>query len=385
MTTPSPEERLLLDAAGYEAPPSYAWTEQQVSPPLRSADVTELTRLVLDGLAQKKVVLPDPEDLVRRSVVGLLSGHVVLQGPPGTGKTTLARLLADAFRVRLTVTTATADWSTYDVIGGLHPSSNGQLAPRLGVVTAAALACASAVREEGDLQAEWLLLDELNRADIDKAIGPLYTVLSSVTAEHLASSPVELWFAEGDASRLWVPGRFRIIGTMNDVDTSFVNLLSQGLARRFQFLYVGVPGRDDTKEEVRQALFQARSWVTDRYPDLAAVSEEQLEETTADLRGRVVGVVEGLRWPSGGVPGWPLGTAQVVDLWRTVLLQAPTGTGLTVDMIIDEAVADRIVPQMGTIDRAQLDAFQAMFASATPPLTASAAAVSHLANPHTPL
>lgn len=387
MTDPSVGDR-LLEALDYQPPASYLWTRDQVTAPLRSADIEALAADVNAGVAERKLVLPNSENLVRRCIVALLGGHLVLQGPPGTGKTTLARLLADAFGARLEVATATSDWSPYDVVGGLRPGSGGKLVPGLGCVTEAALACAEAVRDDprdGSVgQAVWLLVDELNRADIDKAIGGLYTVLSSVNASHLIEAPVELWFGEGDAERMWVPSRFRIIGTMNDVDTSFVNALSQGLVRRFQFLYVGVPSEDNTGTEVRQAMLQARDWLAAQYPTLTVPNEEGLIAATETIRGRLVSVVKGLRWHDA-VPGWPLGTAQLVDVWRTVLLQAPAGEGEHLDRVLDEAISDRVVPQMSTLDKEQLDAFGELLRSSDPSMDVSAAAVAHLVNPHTTL
>jgi len=392
MTHPTTEAR-LLEAAGYVPPPSYAWTRSVCERPLRSADVDAIAMKVTVGLSQQGVVLPDADVLVRRCVVALLCGHLVLQGPPGTGKTTLARLLADAFDAHLDAATATADWSTYDVIGGLRPGADGALVPSLGCVSQAALNCAGTVREDdagqggAENQATWLLLDELNRADIDKAIGPLYTVLSAVTPQHLLDAPLEFWFGAGDAARLWVPTRFRIVGTMNDVDTSFVNALSQGLARRFQFLYVGVPGPTETAAEVEQALRQARAWLHAQYgASLPVATADNLVTSFDELRQRLVSLVEGLRRPLE-VPGWPLGTAQLVDVWRTVLLQAPQGaaTGTDPSGLLDAAVADRIVPQMGTLEKEQLDAFQELFDAMTPSMPASSAAIRHLVNPHTPL
>lgn len=53
--------------------------------------------------------------------------HVILTGPPGTAKTTLAMLTSElasqaGWCSGYQLTTATADWTTYETIGGLRPS-----------------------------------------------------------------------------------------------------------------------------------------------------------------------------------------------------------------------------------------------------------------------
>lgn len=383
---------LLLDASGYVAPASYLWTRDVSSEPLRFDAVATLVSGIEADLETAGILFPDAEDLVRRCVVALLCGHLVLQGPPGTGKTTLARLLAKSFSADLAVTTATADWSTYDVIGGLRPGRDGTLQPGLGCVSQAALDCAVLVRDDmaatsdTSTQARWLLLDELNRADIDKAVGPLYTVLSSVTAQHLAETPLELWFESDEGRRLWLPSRFRVIGTMNDVDTSFVNALSQGLARRFQFVYLGVPGADDTAAEVERTLRQAHRWLANEYG--SRIGLEPVDDAVVRLlpqRAGLVALLDAIRRPSGDVLGWPLGSAQVVDVWKTVLLQTPDVATGNPGLLLDEAVADRVVPQMSTLDRSQLDEIRRVLEASQPPFVAAAEAVGHLVNPYSPL
>ncbi|MFJ5085640.1 AAA family ATPase [Streptomyces sp. NPDC088706] len=186
------------------------------------------------------------------------------------GKTTLARLLADAFEVQLIETTATSEWSPYHVVGGFPPSRRWwaecnpwrsypccpTVRPSRPAGRRRGIRGGSGRRVSLRVPGCWLFIDEFNRADIDKAIGSLFTVLSSCDARHLQTTPVELWFeSTPDRQNLWVPARFRIIGTMNDLDTSFVNRMSQGLTRRFQFVTVGVPTeRASTDQPITELL-----------------------------------------------------------------------------------------------------------------------------------
>lgn len=351
---------------------------------LESADVAALTARAKEIAESNNLLLPDADALLERCIVALLGGHIVLQGPPGTGKTTLAYVLAETFNATAHLETATADWSTYDVIGGLHPTSKGgieTLVPWLGHVPRAALQCASVISRHADAeerktqphQAHWLIIDEFSRAEIDKAIGPLYTVLGGGGDD----VPLPLWFGDSEErNAVWLPKRFRIIATMNTVDTNYVYTFSQGLSRRFQFVYVGVPQKDQLVAELEQARISAANWYKDTYGGEAFnedsfVGDSRVEQATSILRD----LLSTLRYgdEAAGRPGWPLGTAQIVDVYRQLTLRLPTAQdAATVVAALDLALADRVIPQAGNLTKVQLDAAEAWLQAKTLPRTQDA-------------
>jgi len=178
-----------------------------------------------------------PPRVVEQCCAALSAGrHLLLVGPPGTGKTILAGILARAAQAEgycrgLLTTTASADWTTFDTIGGYALNRAGDLAFRPGVFPRA-LALD-----------RWLLVDELNRADVDKAFGELMTVLSgegtTTSYEDEQGAPIHIG-SEAEATYRVRPA-FRVIATMNTWDKTSLFRLSSALQRRFATVHVGLP------------------------------------------------------------------------------------------------------------------------------------------------
>jgi MoxR-like ATPase len=165
--------------------------------------------------------------------------HLMLYGPPGTGKTELAREVATQVSSKgYTLVTGSADWTSQDLIGGYQPTGNGEIAFIPGIML-----------KNFDRP---FIIDEMNRCDIDKVLGPMFTVLS----KHTTTLPYRVNVSDRDSEQYQIFGTFqpgaidpkfspgpewRIIATINTIDKASLYQMSYALSRRFAWIFVDVP------------------------------------------------------------------------------------------------------------------------------------------------
>lgn len=191
--------------------------------------------------AIKEISESDRADLLKEAFAHLIAGrNIVFYGPPGTGKTHAAKQLSTATcgEQTLTIETANAEWTNYDMVGGWAPgpadsprevdNDAPDWHPEQGIITGVAEDCAESLNNSA--RPSWLLIDELNRANLDQAFGDVFTLLD---LEYRASKALE--YANETQP---LPYAFRILATQNTYDLAQLFSLGYAFRRRFAFLEV---------------------------------------------------------------------------------------------------------------------------------------------------
>ena len=162
-------------------------------------------------------------------VAALASGkHLVISGPAGSGKSTLALAIAKAAvqagrSAGAALATASPRWTADDTVGRMGEAGFTQ-----GHVLAAAG------------KNKWLLIDELDRAELDQAFGDLSSFLGGL--------PLSL----PDGSReVAAPADWRIVATRDVGGGAFD--ASSALLRRFAQVHLPRPGQADLEAAVDAA------------------------------------------------------------------------------------------------------------------------------------
>jgi 5-methylcytosine-specific restriction protein B len=211
--------------------------------------------------------------------------QIVLYGPPGTGKTYVAKALAkhlvdDPSRVRLVQ--FHPSYAYEDFFEGYRPAiittttetgvetSTPTFELRPGPLRQLASDC---VLPENRGIAHFLIIDEMNRANLAKVFGELYFLLE------YRNESVQLQYQQANSAPFHLPMNLFIIGTMNTADRS-IALVDSAIRRRFPF-YEMHPSHEPVKSVLANYL-QANHLSTER-AGLLAVLNESMGDDGHDL------------------------------------------------------------------------------------------------------
>lgn len=269
--------------------------------------------------------------------------HIIFTGPPGTGKTEIASNVAEMLEDQQPwqfsgsqITTATSDWSTFDTLGGYMPGEEADGSDQLSFKSGILL---NRLKNDQTLEQrnEPIVIDELNRSNIDEAFGQLFTVLSGesvqlqytrsgeeleiVTANSLQSLPKENQYV--------VPESWRILATMNTFDKNSLYEMSYAFMRRFSFISVNDP-------------FQEGSYETDDELNDLMQGYEQYWDTNS-TRPQRIAVATVWKHTNQAIDSRAIGPAIVKDMLDGVTEM--TSDGLNRDQALTSVILNYIFPQ----------------------------------------
>ena len=317
---------------------------------LKQPDNSQIQKAI-DDIRQKLLI---DEKTIQQLISSLISGKdILLTGPVGSGKTELATLLPtevwknkNDFGYYTQVATATSEWTTQDVIGGIFPKVDDG-----GVKYLINPGCVTETVQKNFLEPDlekramrkidgkkyrgiWLVIDEFNRANIDRAFGSLFTAL--LPGFRILNIPTT---KRGETSeKQKIPEDYRIIGTLNTADKHFLNDLSFALKRRFSIINIDTPNLEDIDEEKR--IVEKK--VIEKYPTVKNY------ESTFNNLFEIFSFVRIFK---------KLGTAFPISAFELILTNYKI-TNLW-DQSLDFALVQQILPQIEDLSIPELETIRA--------------------------
>ncbi|MGX1541164.1 AAA family ATPase [Streptomyces adustus] len=195
-------------------------------PAQRELSLAEITEaLTADLLVHDRTWLDEMREVL------LDERQLVLYGPPGTGKTYLAMKLAEHFGggpEQVKIVQFHPSYAYEDFFEGFRPLEDPETREVAFRLTAGPLReLADLASREGNRHIPYfLIIDEINRANLAKVFGELYFLLEYRTRS------IRLTYSGDDFA---LPPNLFVIGTMNTADRS-IALVDAAMRRRFAFV-----------------------------------------------------------------------------------------------------------------------------------------------------
>jgi hypothetical protein len=195
----------------------------------------------------------------------------------------------------------------------------------------------------------WLVIDEFNRADIDKAFGQLFTALRT------RSLKIPIPYGNSPYRDIKIPTDYRIICTLNTADKHFLFRLSDALKSRFAYIEIDIPRKEQQHQEIYYALKNAIEEIdSSNLKSLITLDDENKiilkEKSNEDLYIRIyqaynfVYLVRTFK---------KLGTAILQLIYQHMLV----GNEITGDskQALDNALTSTLIPQLEGLSETEIE------------------------------
>jgi MoxR-like ATPase len=319
-------------------------------------------------------VLMVEQDVIRQIVSNLVAGKsILLAGPIGTGKTHLAKLIPEIIwndydgGYYSEVVAATADWTTQNVIGGIYPKVNESEE----IVYTVQKGCVSDTISKNWLNGRnktrrkyqrngktyrgiWLVIDEFNRANIDRAFGEMITAMEHGCLKIPTTDEKQTY------EELEIPKDYRIIATLNTFDKHYLFKLSDALKRRFAYIEVIPPKR--TKAEVEKYYILKRS-LEDLAPipvlsDKITLDHEKKEIIREKTDKSIISAIDALYETFSFIRlTKDLGTAVMISMCKFILVDSLLDD--KIENSIDNALISNLIPQLESLQKQSIQVIRA--------------------------
>ena len=319
-------------------------------------------------LISKELLIP--KEKIIEIITALLSGrHILLAGPIGTGKTALATLIPKIFWKRWggydpEIVTANSEWSTLDVIAGILPKMGDDGEPKYVIEPGCVV---DTVRKNSNIHTNhsqysstpymgtWLVIDEFNRANIDKAFGQLFTALRTRELK-IPTDKVNVKY-----DYLPIQKDYRIIGTLNTADKHHLFNLSDALKSRFAYIELDIPKKGQREREIYFTMKNAVRELGFGESTLKIFlvldhNNKKIDKTTDDkFYARIFQAYEFLDTVRIFKK---LGPAVLQLIYQNLI----TGVQLRIDnrVTLDTALTSTLIPQLENLESSSIGAIHAM-------------------------